>query len=89
MQKIYQYPLKMTAEQKVILPFDSQCLSVENQNEQLVLYALINTDTGLEDKEHTIKIVGTGTPCPDVFLKYFIGTVQFQNGNLVFHVFSK
>jgi hypothetical protein len=90
MLTIHKYVLKNEDLQKVIMPKNSSILSVQNQFEEICLWASVDTEE--EKEERTILIVGTGNPI--IVLKskketaYFIGTVQLRQGNLVFHVFE-
>lgn len=88
MMKIFKYALEITDEQHVELPHDSQLLSVQDQNGQLTLWALINPNLNMVFR--LVTIIGTGHPItkPRAVLGTFIGTVQMYNG-LVWHVFVK
>lgn len=92
MRKIYKYPLRVIDEQVVTLPFKHDILSVDVQllegREVIMLWAMIDESNypAYKTVDRTIHIIGTGHYVPNVELK-FIGTVQLQKGNLVFHVF--
>ncbi len=91
--KIFKYPLEITDDQTIKLPHGARILSVMNQHDNIVLYALVN------DKEKKIesvstRIVGTGHDI-DFFIPAagfgggykFLGTVSLYDGKLMFHVF--
>ena len=94
--KIYKYSLEIVDEQIIKLPREairSRILFVINQNDKIVLYALV-PDTNTESENVSIRIVGTGhnidffIPAPMFGGGYtFLGTVSLHSGKLVFHVF--
>lgn len=91
MPRIYKYRLKNADAQTVTLPVDSEILSIQNQENHPVMWALIPQDAedAIEFEDRTIKTFGTGHYVPsDPNLKY-ISTTQFNNGSLVFHYFEQ
>lgn len=44
MKTIYKYPLQVTDIQKILMPVYAQILSVQAQNNQLVLWAVVETE---------------------------------------------
>ena len=85
MKAVFKYELIATDEQKLTLPANAEILSVVNQNEDIVLYALVDTTVrGLQS--HTIYIHGTGHVVSGEDIA-FIGTVALHGGRLMFHVF--
>ena len=86
MKKIYKYDLSMKDKQIISLPLNSKILSVKNQYEGIVLYALVDTERE-EQEKHSIIIHGTGHSADDVEEYNFLGTVKLENGRLMFHVF--
>jgi hypothetical protein len=93
--KIFKYPIEVTDTQTIKLPAGSRILSVMNQYEKIVLYALVS-DNEKDTKEVSIRIVGTGHVI-DFFIPAlefgggytFLGTVSLHDGRLMFHVFYK
>lgn len=85
MKKIYKYPLTLTDTQFVELPLGAEILTAQMQDNQLCLWAMVNTLSEAVKKNRRIEIIGTGNPVPTGNLKY-ISTVQI--GGLVFHVFE-
>lgn len=88
MKTIYKYSLKNADRQGVYLPNGAIILSVVNQNEDAVLYALVDSEK-IEKERRNIFVHGTGHPIknvPEYDLK-FIGTLVFRDG-LVFHFFE-
>jgi hypothetical protein len=79
----------MTDELLLELPRGAQILSVGNQKDQLVLWALIDVECSELEIRHFL-IVGTGHELRlfGKFLGKFLGTVLFHDAALVFHVFE-
>lgn len=88
MKRIFKYELPVMETQLLSLPKDSQVLSVENQRENLVLWASVDLRTK-ESERHVILIGTTGNPLPNLDNADFLGTVLFNNGSFVTHVFHK
>jgi hypothetical protein len=84
MKKIWKWSL--TPETLIDMPEGAQILTVQDQNGQPALWALVDPDARREAR--TFKTYGTGHPVPDNPGKY-IGTFQHMNGMLVFHVFEE
>ncbi len=82
-KRIFKYPLEITDKQTIAMPANAELLSVQVQNQQLCLWALV--DTMLPERETEIAIYGTGNPIPDN-TGWHIDTCQL-NG-LVWHVFG-
>jgi len=83
---IWKFPLMVIDNQIIRMPKGAEILTVQTQNEEPCLWALVDVEAELEAR--FIDIFGTGHP---VFLfkrtnKKYIGT--FQTGQLVFHVFE-
>lgn len=89
MKKIYKYTLKPTDFQILELPKKSNIISVIEQKNQIVLYAIVNDDIS-ETELYDIIIKETGHDLPENFDLYtFLGSVNLINGSLIFHVFYK
>lgn len=87
MNTIYKYQIPVTDEQTLRLPLGAKILSCGNQFENLCIWALIDkSQKNTEDK--IIRIYGTGHDIPNLF-QSFLGTVIFDQGRLIFHVFIK
>lgn len=93
--KVFKYNLEVTDEQTLKLPPGSRVLSVMNQRDNIVLYALVNPINNKNLTEDiSIRIVGTGhdidffIPNPNLADGYkFLGTISLHGGALMFHVF--
>jgi hypothetical protein len=88
MKTIYKYPLDVTDQQGLKLPWNSKILSVAEQNNQIVLYALVNTSEE-RIEQWLIFMRGTGHDAEDMENTRFLGTVKLRNGSLMFHVFCE
>ena len=88
MKRIFKYQLVVTDSQEITLPVNSKILSVQNQNEEIVLYALVD-DKIVLTRKHKIIIHGTGHEADDIVAFNFIGTVSMHGSRLIFHVFER
>lgn len=89
MKTVYKYDLEPKDEQEILLPTGAKILSVANQREAMVLYALIDKDIRTEEVFKFV-VRGTGHPIDFQVDDYnFLGTVKLMNGTLMFHIFYK
>lgn len=89
MKRIYKYELKIVDYQDLELPKNSKILSVKNQYENIVVYAIVDTEIKIYDLYHFV-IKGTGHDLPEGLDDYdFLGTVKLAKGELMFHIFYK
>lgn len=90
---VFKYPLEPTDYQEIEIKGLMRVLSVEEQNEDIVLYAQVNTEPPRPEYQYDIIeviILGTGHDRPElkeVGKWNFLGTVKLLEGNLMFHVF--
>ena len=85
MKTIHKYELQITATQKVFLPAGSTILTVQMQNGNACMWAMVDTDN---EYEHiTIDMFGTGHPMGWSGQRRYISTIQIEEGQLIFHVF--
>lgn len=85
--KIWKYTLQTTDRQTVSMPAGARMLSVQVQHDRMCLWALVNDMTQKRVTRY-IAIVETGEPFPEGVFLNFIGTCQFDGGELVYHVFE-
>ena len=83
MKTIWKYPLTVTDYQSVRMPKGAEILSVADQQGELCVWALVDSDAELEDR--MFYIFGTGNSFNEVIPMNFLGSVQ-QNV-FVWHVF--
>lgn len=81
--KIYKYPLAITNAQLMYLPEDHKILSVQVQDGQVMMWALVD-DERYSDTKYLIEFFGTGHEVDTEGT--FIGTVQLSG--FVWHVFG-
>jgi hypothetical protein len=85
--KIWKFPLQLTDRQEIEMPEGAVILSVQVQRSQVCLWALV--EPGASKVKRQFRIHGTGHDVPDVDKLDFIGTIQNNGGDLVFHVFEE
>ena len=86
MKKVYKYPIIITDRQVLTIPRGAQFLSIIQQADSIVLYALVDPDA--PGKPYEVFVRGTGTPIDDSYLRFcdFVGTIEMRDG-LVWHIF--
>lgn len=70
------------------LPKSAKILSVAKQDNEPVLYALVD-DTEQEQDAHVFKIVGTGHPFEDENLFDYLGSISTHNDTYTWHIFIR
>lgn len=86
MKAIWKYDLPHDTNY-VSIPKDFVVLSVAEQNNNIVLYCIVDPYGVTEEVE--FNIVGTGWHMPDSLLdKKFIGTVSTYHGMYMWHIFQ-
>lgn len=81
---IYKYPLHPNGVNH--LPSGAKILSVQTQYNTPCVWALV--DSTKQVVEHFFEVVPTGSAPSSPDLE-FLGTVQLDGGNLVFHIFHR
>lgn len=72
---------------QIDMPVGAKVLSAVNQDEHLVLYALVDPKANRERR--VFRVAGTGHPIESfVSSRAFVGTVLFARGKFVLHVFE-
>jgi len=91
MKKIFKYKLDYMDHQEHIIidiPMPAKILSVSEQNNIAVIYALVDDER--ETTPVDVLIVGTGYPIRDNIDTYdFIGTVKLDDGKYMWHIFYR
>ena len=85
MKTIFKYPLSVTDTQFVKMPKSADPFTAHFQGDQLCIWAYVDTEEDLEDRE--FKIFGTGQPIDLLGLFRFLSTVHHETG--VWHIFVK
>jgi len=83
---IYKHILKPNQEE-LVLPYDSEILSVAAQKGHVVLYEEHSVYQKGKTETRKIKIVPTGIEFPRLYKK-FLGTVSLDNGIIMLHIFE-
>lgn len=86
MKSVYKYPVSLDDYFQLDLPYGAEILSVQVQQEEVYLWALIDKKEDLI-VTRKFRLAGTGHLISEPNLK-FIGTFQSDNGYLVFHLFE-
>lgn len=68
------------------IPVDAKLLSVQVQQESIMLWALV--DPAKQTIRRTFAIFGTDHPIPDSISVDHVGTVQMVGGRLIWHIFE-
>ena len=84
MHTVWKFPLSIIDNQLVKMPTGSRLLSVQLQQGEPMLWAIVEETAQSIDRH--IKIIGTGHRANHVLDDAFVGTIQI--GSLVFHVFD-
>lgn len=91
MRKIFKYEIEQTDEQVLSLPKGAKILSIIEQYNKPVIYAIVDPNEK-EIDNYNVVTLGTGF---DVYFELprpsykFLGTLSFMGGNLIFHYFYK
>lgn len=84
--RIFKYFLFVCDFQRIELPKGAQILTVQAQNGDPKLWALVDENAASEVREFLT--IGTGNSAPVTPRDTYIGTYQIHDGDLVFHVFE-
>ena len=86
-QTIWKFDIEVSDIQQIKMSQLAELLSVQVQHGAVCIWALINPDNPIVDRN--IIMSGTGHDLSDRLLGKFLGTVQFpDDDDLVFHVFD-
>lgn len=87
MNRIYKYTL--SPDNEIIEIPSNSILSCESQEDNIVVYAIINTED-TENRKFEFKVIGTGIDIDvDISQYNFLDTVKMNNDKFVFHVFYR
>lgn len=86
-QTIWKFPLLMADMQCVSMPAGAKILTVQTQDNQPCLWALVDPNASTEKR--CFEVFGTGHPVyPDIDHSQYISTFQLNGGALVYHDFE-
>lgn len=88
-KQIWKVKLTLNSMQKIKLPKDAEILTAQEQDQTLMLWALVNPNN--EEETRNIEIFGTGH---NVYFntgteREYITTVQIKTQGLVWHIYEK
>jgi len=86
MRTIYKYLVPIVDYFDLDMPEDAHILDFQVQNGHACLWALIWTQRAPERRY--FRIIGTGHRVPDEGSPKYVGTIQTDNGRLVWHLFE-
>lgn len=86
MRTIWKFPVEM-GRFELSLPVDAEVLSVQVQQGVPQMWVLLDPDPEQDTMLRAFEVFGTGHPIRQA-AHTFIGTFQFANGSLVFHLFE-
>lgn len=83
--QIYKYPLKLKASHTVELPQGAKILSVQEQNDAVFFWALV--DPELKTSDFHFQCFNTGYPCIPDELGDFVATIEEGEAKHIWHIF--
>ena len=83
---IFKYELPIQDEAIIEMPLSAEAKSVAMQNGLPYVWAIV--DPALPTEKRTFYVRGTGHPLRKANPEHFIGTIQMEDGRLVFHIFG-
>lgn len=87
---IWKYELEIESRQVVMMPAGAEILSVQQQDDKLQMWAIVEPEAAKERRR--FEVVGTGNTMPDLssegLARLHLATVQTCSGLLVWHVFE-
>lgn len=87
MNKIFKYRLHLLPRQKIKIPRDALYLHIDTVEDDIYVWALVDTKASIEDV--VIRMFATGEEIPDLDHLAFIGTVLHFDGKYVWHFFKE
>lgn len=85
-KSIWKFPLEITDVQQIEMPADAEILTIQTQDGQPCIWALVSLNA--PKKKVAFEIFGTGHPVPENAKRRYVGTYQLSGGALVFHCFE-
>jgi len=83
---VYKYEVPVGEHVDIEIPQGAEILSVQTQNDQPCIWALVDKRAPMERRK--FRIAGTGHSIDNPNALTFIGTFQMHGGSLVFHLFE-
>lgn len=86
MKKIFKYRVPFQDFTEVSMPKGAKIIAVQNQDESLCIWAEVNPDA--PNERRFFHVYGTGHVMHEECEETYLGTAQFQRGELVFHLYE-
>lgn len=83
---VWKFPIFTDLSFTLPMPRGARILSAQTQRGEPQMWALVDPDAGPEERE--FRLVATGERIQDADRLTYIGTVQMNDGLLVFHLFE-
>ena len=88
MKTIWKFAVGIDDRQDIRVPKGAKVLTVQMQDRELCLWAIVETDAATIGVDMPVWVHGTGHPCAvDEKFGRYVDSVQMHDGQLVFHVF--
>lgn len=87
MKKIFKYHLPIQQWQGVQMPRDAVILTVQPQDNQLMIWAIVNPENELQERKFAVFV--TGQTIGSLINLNYLATCVTHSGQYVFHVFEK
>jgi hypothetical protein len=84
--KIFKYQLKVKDEQAILMPIGAKVISVQFQNGNLCLWAIVNPSNATELR--CFEVYGTGADFPSLGMAERKHLATVQEGPFVWHIFE-
>jgi hypothetical protein len=86
MKTIWKYEFTISDRIIIEMPKEAEILSVQMQHNKPCLWVLV--DPNIEKEKRYFELSGTGHPVDMNIERWFIGTFQMADGDLVFHLWG-
>lgn len=88
-KEVWKFPLTPSLQDhiKIRMPKGAEILTFQVQNHIPCIWALVYPDAPLVERRFWF--VGTGHPLKEVSKTTYIGTIQLEDGALIFHLFEE
>lgn len=87
--KIFKYQLAIEIYQTIQMPMGAKVLSAHRQGERLMVWALVDDEQPKISRVFYVCMTGQEYVWPELEKTQFVGTVLFDDGAFVAHVFVK
>lgn len=87
MKTIYKYAIHIGDDLAIPMPAGAQLLTVQCQRGLPCVWALVDDTAPIVHRKLAVR--GTGHDCAGLEGSSYLGTIRFNDGNLVFHVFDR